>query len=73
MATIKQVEKIGRYITVESAAKRTGFARSHIVYLARVGNIYAVKFGDVLGIDVESLDTYVANRRKPAEDRSERG
>lgn len=71
MAQVKQVERIGKFITVASAAKRSGFSPSFVNYLTRVGDVYAVKFGGCLGIDMQSLDEYVVRKRKTVEQRSE--
>lgn len=73
MDHIRRVERLGKYITVKSAAERSGLAYRTINYLANVGRIAAVRFNGTLGIDMQSLDEYIATQRKTENQRSERG
>lgn len=70
MPQIKSVNKIGRYITVESAAARSGWSKSFIHYLVRTHDVMAVRFGGCIGVDMISLDDYMATRGRTAEHRS---
>jgi excisionase family DNA binding protein len=52
------------WITVQEAAKRSGYNEEYITHLIRDGKIKAKKFGFVWQVSQASIQAYAANTKK---------